>query len=157
MKGSMAFVTFNPGGVIQIKINRFSPREVLLFQVKRGQGHHAADNASPVKVNFFHCLYPGVISIVSHYTLKCWKYRNRSISTNQYKCWGHYGQLDDNTNYLEKKNSQIHRETGKKRSCHLKTRLDLPPEMAKCTARSVKMTNNASHNSRRKPCCFGTA
>ena len=34
MKGGMALVTFNPGGVINVKINRFSPREMLLFQVK---------------------------------------------------------------------------------------------------------------------------
>ena len=70
MKGDMAFVTFNPGGVIQIEINRFIPREMLLFQVKRGQGHQAAYNASPVKMDFFHGLCPGVIlcgmSIVSH-------------------------------------------------------------------------------------------
>ena len=49
MKGGMALVTFNPGGVVQIKINRFSAREMLLLQVKRGKGHHAADNAPPVK------------------------------------------------------------------------------------------------------------
>ena len=34
MKGDMALVTFNPRGIVQIKINRFSPREVLLFQMK---------------------------------------------------------------------------------------------------------------------------
>ena len=69
MKGGMALVTFNPRGVVQIKINRFSPREVLLFQMKRGKGHHAAHNAPPVKMDFFHCLCPGVIlaSIVCHY------------------------------------------------------------------------------------------
>ena len=50
----MAFVTFNPAGVIQIKINRFSPREMLLFQVKGVQGHHAADNASPVALKSSH-------------------------------------------------------------------------------------------------------
>ena len=68
MKGGMALVTFNPGGVVQIKINRFSAREMLLLQVKRGQGHHAADNAPPVKMDFFHGLCPGVIvsSIVCH-------------------------------------------------------------------------------------------
>ena len=31
----------------------------------------------------------------------------------------------------------------------LKIKLDLPPEMAKCTTRSVKMNNNAVHNSRK--------
>ena len=45
----MALVTFNPRGIVQIKINRFSPREVLLFQMKGGKGHHAAHNAPPVK------------------------------------------------------------------------------------------------------------
>ena len=63
MKRGMAIVTFNPGGVVQIKINRFSAREMLLFQVKGGQGHHAADNAPPVKMDFFHGLCPGVILI----------------------------------------------------------------------------------------------
>ena len=70
MKGGMAFVTFNPWGVVQVKIHRISAREMLLFKVKEGQGHHAADNAPPVKINFFHGLCPGVIlcwiSIVSH-------------------------------------------------------------------------------------------
>ena len=63
MKGGMALVTFNPGGVVQIKINRFSAREVLWGQVKGGQGYHAADNAPPVKMNFFHGLCSGVILI----------------------------------------------------------------------------------------------
>ena len=63
MKGGMAFVTFNPGGIVQIKVNRFSAREVLLFQVNGGQGQHAAYNASPVKMDFFHGLCPGVILI----------------------------------------------------------------------------------------------
>ena len=70
MKGSMAIVTFYPGGIINAKIEGFSPREIPLFQVKGGQGQHAAYNASPVKVDFFHGLYPGVIlcgiSIISH-------------------------------------------------------------------------------------------
>ena len=69
MKGGMALVTFNPRGVVQIKIDRFSPREVLLFKMKGGKGHHAAHNAPPVKMDFFHGLYPGIIlaSIVCHY------------------------------------------------------------------------------------------
>ena len=44
-----------------------------------------------------------------------------------------------------------------KQSCCLKIRLDLAPEMAKHTARSVKMINNAPRNYGRKPCRFGTA
>ena len=73
MKRDVTFVIFNPGGIINVKINIFSPREMLLFQVKRGQGQLAAYNASPVKVDFFHDLCFGVIlvSIISHYTLKC--------------------------------------------------------------------------------------
>ena len=37
-----------------------------------GQGHHAAHNAPPVKMGFFHCLCLGVIlaSIVSHKSIK---------------------------------------------------------------------------------------
>ena len=35
MKRGIVLVTFNPGGVVQIKINKFSAREVLLFQVKK--------------------------------------------------------------------------------------------------------------------------
>ena len=70
MKGGMAFVTFNLWGVVQVKIHRISAREMLLFKVKGGKGHHAADNAPPVKMDFFHGLCPGVIlcwiSIVSH-------------------------------------------------------------------------------------------
>ena len=38
MKGGMAFVTFNPWGVVQVKIHRISAREMLLFKVKGGQG-----------------------------------------------------------------------------------------------------------------------
>ena len=57
----VALITFNPWGVVQVKIHRFSAREMLLFQVKGGQGHHAAHNASPVKMDFFHSLCPGVI------------------------------------------------------------------------------------------------
>ena len=44
-----------------------------------------------------------------------------------------------------------------KQSCHLKIRLDLSPEMAKHTARSVKMSNNAPHNYGSKPYHIGTA
>ena len=44
-----------------------------------------------------------------------------------------------------------------KQSCRLKIRLDLPPEMAKHTARSVKMNNNVPRNYGRKLCRFGTA
>ena len=68
MKGHMALITFNPWGVVQVKIHRIGAREMLLFQVKGGQGHHAAHNAPPVKMGFFHCLCLGVIlaSIVSH-------------------------------------------------------------------------------------------
>ena len=34
MKGGTALVIFNLEGVINVKINRFNAREVLLFQVK---------------------------------------------------------------------------------------------------------------------------
>ena len=34
MKGGMEFVTFNPWGVVQVKIHRISAREMLLFKVK---------------------------------------------------------------------------------------------------------------------------
>ena len=44
----MALVTFNPWGVVQVKIHRIIAREMLLFRVKGGQGHHAAHNAPPV-------------------------------------------------------------------------------------------------------------
>ena len=61
MKGGVALVTFNPRGIVQIKIKRFSPREVLLFQMKGGKGHHGAHNAFPVKMGLFYCLCPGVV------------------------------------------------------------------------------------------------
>ena len=44
----------------------------------------------------------------------------------------------------------------KRKSCHLKIKLDLPPEVAKCIARLVKMNNNALRNYGRKPCRLGS-
>ena len=77
--------------------------------------------------------------------------------TNQQKSWHHHTNPDQYTNNLQSKNWNIHRESAKSKSCHLKIRLDLPPEMAKCTATSVKMNNNVPHNCERKPCHLGTA
>ena len=125
MKGGMAFVTFNPEGVIQIKINRFSPREMLLFHVKGGQGPPCSRQCISSQSEFLPLLVPwGHIHCQPLHTKML---KNRNISTNQYKHWGHYAQPDDNINYLEKKNSKIHCETGKKRSCCLKIKLGYTP------------------------------
>ena len=76
--------------------------------------------------------------------------------TNQQKSWHHDTNPDQYTNNLQSKYWNIHRKSAKSQSCHLKIRLDLPPEMAKCNSRSVNMNNNALYNCERKPCHLGT-
>ena len=48
----MALVTFNPWGVVPVKIQNQCQGDAV-DQGEGGQGHHAADNAPPVKMNFF--------------------------------------------------------------------------------------------------------
>ena len=58
MKGGMAFVTFNPGGVIQIKIHRFSPQEMLLFQMKGVTGPPCSRQCISSQSEFLPLLVP---------------------------------------------------------------------------------------------------
>ena len=61
MEWGVAFVTFNPWGIIQVKIHRLSAREMLVLQMLWREGNHTANNTSPVKICFLKSLPPGIV------------------------------------------------------------------------------------------------
>ena len=154
MKGGMALVTFNPWGVVQVKINRISTREMLLFQVKgdRATMQHTMHLQSKWASSIACALgsYWPPLSAIS--LLK--KKNDLNVLTNIKARAITPNQINSPMSCMSSRPTSMILE--KKKACHLKIRLDLPHEMARWIARSVKMNNSAPRNCGRKPCHFGT-
>ena len=139
----MALVTFKPRGVVQIKINKFSPREVLLFQMKRAcstQCTSSQNGLLPLPVPWghtgLHCLP----------LLK----KNKNLLTNINAGASIASQMAIPISCSNNRRISMLILEEKEVFC-LKIRLDLPHEMLKQIARSVKMNIFAPRHCERKP------